>query len=56
MPPRRKLVKLVMATALKVRKAANMTAAVLPRNVEVVVKRGDERGEDNDKACYGTVD
>ena len=37
MPPRRKLEKLVMATALRVRKAAKMTAFMLFRKLDVDV-------------------
>ena len=38
MPPKRKLEKLVMATALNVKNAAKITALILFRKVEVVVK------------------
>lgn len=36
-PPRRKLEKFVMATALRVRNAAKMTALWVPRKADVVV-------------------
>ena len=38
MPPKRKLEKLVMATALNVKNAAKITALILFRKVEAVVK------------------